>query len=265
MENGAELEPRADGWENRWPALLTLVLVIALQFLARDAFTEEASKILLVLIPTELVLLIVLALFNDHSRKPIVPVRAASIGLTLLAAIYNIVCSGFLIYHLLWKQDDVTSNARTLLGTGVAVFVTNMIVCGLLYWEMDRGGPYYRWWENLPEHQSDEPEHRWHFLFAQDANPEVKQKMKDPNWRPRLGDYLYLGFTNVVAFSPADTMPLTKPAKIMMTAQSAIALATLAVVLARAVGVIGTPPADPKPAPNPIAAVSSAPSPPPSR
>jgi len=62
--------------------------------------------------------------------------------------------------------------------------------------------------------------------------------LADPTWRPHFGDYLYTSFTNATAFSPTDTMPLTRWAKALMAVQSAIALSTTALVVARAVNIL---------------------------
>jgi hypothetical protein len=113
-----------------------------------------------------------------------------------------------------------------LLGSGAAIFITNIIVFGIWYWELDSGGPFARC-----------SAEQWHpdFMFPQMANPELAP----PNWRPLFVDYFYLAVTNVMAFSPTDTMPLARWAKIMMTVQAAVAVSTVLLVLARAVNVLG--------------------------
>jgi uncharacterized membrane protein len=58
-------------------------------------------------------------------------------------------------------------------------------------------------------------------------------------WRPGYIDFLYLSLTNAIAFSPTDTMPLTQTAKAVMAAQSVAALLTIALVVARAVNILG--------------------------
>ena len=60
-----------------------------------------------------------------------------------------------------------------------------------------------------------------------------------PDWRPTFVDYLYVSVTNVMAFSPTDTMPLARWAKMMMTVQAMVALSTAGLVIARAVNVLG--------------------------
>ena len=57
-------------------------------------------------------------------------------------------------------------------------------------------------------------------------------------WEPTLLDYLYTSLTNATAFSPTDTMPLTALAKVLMAMQSVIALATVGIVVARAVNIL---------------------------
>ena len=103
--------------------------------------------------------------------------------------------------------------------------MTNIIVFGIWYWELDRGGPFNRAAGTVPH-----PD----FLFPQMVSPELSPE----HWEPRFLDYLYTSFTNVMAFSPTDTMPLSRWAKSLMALQSAIALSTTALVLARAVNIL---------------------------
>ena len=72
------------------------------------------------------------------------------------------------------------------------------------------------------------------FLFPQQAAPEFAP----PNWQPRFLDYLYLSFTNATAFSPTDTMPFTRWAKMLMLAESGASLLLLVMVAARAVNIL---------------------------
>jgi uncharacterized membrane protein len=60
-------------------------------------------------------------------------------------------------------------------------------------------------------------------------------------WRPQFLDYLYVSFTNASAFSPTDTMPLSRWAKMLMLLQSAISLALAVMVVARAVNILQSP------------------------
>ena len=55
-------------------------------------------------------------------------------------------------------------------------------------------------------------------------------------WLPHFIDYAYVSLTNSSAFSPTDTMPLSSRAKILMGTESAMALITSVVVIAKGVG-----------------------------
>ena len=95
----------------------------------------------------------------------------------------------------------------------------------MLFWEFDRGGPIRR--------QAPDPPPR-DFQFPQDENP----ALAEPAWHPRLADYVYISFTNAIAFSPTDAMPLTRRVKMMMLAESAISATTVLLVAARAVNIL---------------------------
>jgi hypothetical protein len=117
------------------------------------------------------------------------------------------------------------SNPNALLGDGAAIYVTNIIVFGLWYWEFDRGGPVAR-----AQATRQFPD----FLFVQMMNPELAP----PGWSTKIYDYLWLSYTNATAFSPTDIMPMSRWAKQLMTLQSAISLVTVALVVARAVNIL---------------------------
>ncbi len=112
-----------------------------------------------------------------------------------------------------------------LLLKGATIWGTNMITFGLLFWEFDRGGPTRR-------REPDPPPRD--FQFPQDENP----TLAEPGWQPRLTDYVYVSFTNAVAFSPTDVMPLTRRVKMMMLAEAAVSAITTLLVAARAVNIL---------------------------
>ncbi len=116
-------------------------------------------------------------------------------------------------------------SAGPLLVTGGAIWLTNVIVFGLWYWEFDRGGPVAR--ANATRMYPD-------FLFVQMTSPHLAP----PDWEPAFSDYLYLSFTNAAAFSPTDVMPLSRWAKMAMTMQAVISIVTVALVVARAVNIL---------------------------
>ncbi len=116
-------------------------------------------------------------------------------------------------------------NAGPLLITGGAIWLTNVIVFGLWYWEFDRGGPVAR---ALGTHPYPD------FQFVQMSSP----GLAPPDWEPNFADYLYLAFTNAAAFSPTDVMPLSRWAKLAMTVQSGVSLVTVGLIVARAVNIL---------------------------
>jgi len=109
--------------------------------------------------------------------------------------------------------------------TSASIWLTNVVVFALWFWELDRGGPHVR---------SAGMAGRGDFLFPQTADPAVAPA----GWRPGLFDYLYASFTNATALGPTDVLPLTARAKALMMAQSLASLVTLALVAARAVNVL---------------------------
>jgi hypothetical protein len=119
-----------------------------------------------------------------------------------------------------------TGTAGKLLLAGGLVFAYLTIAFAFLYWELDSGGPGRRA-HTVVAHPD--------FAFPQHASPHLAP----PGWRPVFLDYLYLGITNSIAFSPTDTMPLTHWAKLTMAVQSVASLAVLGLVIASAVNVLG--------------------------
>ena len=228
-----EAEQRLPAWlqpgnpESRWPVLLALVAAIAMQRAIPVAYTVVPRWPLIVM---ELLLLIVLLIMN--------PVRLSRfttggqvVSWVLLAAITvdNTASAIILDYRIL--SGEVSNDAAKLLGSGAAVFITNIIVFGIWYWEIDLGGPFAR-----AGAKERNPKRRYpDFLF-----PQMDVRQSAPaDWEPRFVDYLYVSVTNVMAFSPTDTMPLTHRAKAMMTLQALVAVSTIALVFARAVNVLG--------------------------
>lgn len=148
--------------------------------------------------------------------------RKVAIGLVALVSAANMVSLVLLVDTLL---SGHVSDAKALIGAGVLLWVTNVLLFGLWYWELDRGGPVAR---ELDE--EDRPD----FMFPQMTDP----KWAPEDWKPGLIDYLYVSLTNATAFSPTDTMPLTPIAKSLMSAQSLFALVTIGLVVARAVNIL---------------------------
>ncbi|MDT5051432.1 MAG: hypothetical protein QOG75_7360 [Mycobacterium sp.] len=212
---------RAANPEGRLPVLCALITAIALQLAIPVRYTLAPRW---PLITMEVLLLVVLVILN-----PVRLTRSTQLGRytswALLAAITidNTASAALLNYQIVTGR--VSNNAAVLLGSGAAISITNIIAFGIWYWELDSGGPFTR---RTPKRRYPD------FMFPQMANPELAH----PNWAPNFLDYLYVSVTNVMAFSPTDTMPLARWAKIMMTLQAMVAVSTVLLVIARAVNVL---------------------------
>ena len=112
-----------------------------------------------------------------------------------------------------------------LLATGANIWITNVIIFAIWYWELDRGGPAARAAGTDPH-----PD----FLFPQMSDTSGIYR----EWEPQFTDYAYVSFTNATAFSPTDTLPLKPWAKLMMMAQSAISLVIGIMIISRAINVL---------------------------
>jgi len=128
-----------------------------------------------------------------------------------------------LLIHLL--LNGASANAPSLLRAAVHMWVVNVLLFALWFWQLDGGGPL--------ERPTCAPADR-DFLFPQQTEP----LLLESGWRPLFLDYLYVSFTNATAFSPTDAMPLSRWAKMLMLVQSAISLALAVMVVARAVNIL---------------------------
>jgi uncharacterized membrane protein len=209
--------------EPRWPALLAVLAAMSLQLILPDDLIRYLGN--RALIPSlEGGLLLVLLIANPgHISKEESRLRIVGIALIALITVANLVSLIDLIHALLYQSAGHTGG-RSLVYASVPIWLTNVIVFGLWYWELDRGGPATR---QQPQHRQPD------FLFPQMSTPGSA-----PGWTPDFLDYLYTSFTNATAFSPTDTMPITAWAKLLMMLQSLASLVTVAVVVSRAVNIL---------------------------
>jgi hypothetical protein len=203
-----------------WAPQLIVALAILLDLALPNKLTLGPPWLLPALEGLLLVGLIV-ASPNPALRHSVLRRRIA-IGLISLVSAVNAFSLILLCHYLLHGGKE---NGHALILAGVALWGTNVLLFGLWFWELNRGGPVAR---ALKEDAIPD------FLFQQMAEP----RFAEPDWAPGLVDYLYTSLTNATAFSPTDTMPLTATAKWLMSAQSLIALTTVGPVVARAVNIL---------------------------
>lgn len=210
---------RTDG-EQRFIPSLAGVAAMVLQTIVPERFAVRPHLLLPAL---EIALLIGLVISNPvRIDRESTLLRAGGLALIAVITTSNAVSAVMLVRHL--ANGSSGASGGTLLLTGVSLLGTNTIAFAFWYWELDRGGPAARAHGRKPY-----PD----FLFTQMSSPE----MAPHDWEPAFLDYLYLSFTNAVAFSPTDVMPMRRWAKMLMLVQSSISIVTIALVISRAVNI----------------------------
>jgi uncharacterized membrane protein len=204
--------------ESRWQARIAVIVAALLYLTLPGKYTLGPEWVFPAL---EGVLLIILTFWSGRMADK--PARIAALALIAIVSIANLASLVLLVRAL---AHGLHIPGRELLYSAIAIWLTNVIVFALWFWELDRGGPEAR---RLADHP--EPD----FLFPQMITPGCSQ----PGWTPVFLDYLYVSFTNATAFSPTDTLPLTQWAKMLMLVESLVSLTSITLVAARAVNVLG--------------------------
>jgi hypothetical protein len=207
-----------------WFAEATLLVAVGLQILTWHANGDLSYGLHPLIIVSEAGLIVLLSIIGRHARLLGRTVyRTLSFVLLGLISAENISSIIIITHLLITPGNEVTG--YNLLTSAIAIFLTNIIVFALWYWEIDSPGLTGKRWSR---HDKD-------FQFLQQDMP---GEFRD--WQPQFSDYLYLSLTNAVNFAPADTRPLTSQAKALMGTQSLISVLTLALVVARSVSILGS-------------------------
>jgi uncharacterized membrane protein len=205
-----------DRTEPFWPALAAVAGALGLYLTLPHRLTMGPPWLLPGL---EALLLAPLALTTPHRRPgESGHIRRIALGLIGIIGAANAVALGLLVHFLL---GGGRASGGDLLVSAITVWLTNVLVFALWYWELDRGGPASR--RRAGGGRGD-------FLFPQQA-------MSEP-WGPDFVDYLYVSFTNATSLGPTDTVPLSRWAKLLMMLQALVSLLTLVLVAAHAVNVL---------------------------
>jgi hypothetical protein len=208
--------------EKRWPVTLAVLVLIILLVVAPDRLTVGPRWLL----PTIEFVFLIAVIVTDPGRidRRSSALRSLGIAFTVVLALGALSMTILLVVDLV-KGSPATQSAGPLLVTGGLVWITNDVTFAILYWQLDGGGPAARVF--TPPTYPD-------FAFPQHMNPDLAP----PGWRPVFVDYLYLGFTNALAFSPTDAMPMTNWAKLTMAVEAFTSLIILSLVVANAVNVL---------------------------
>jgi hypothetical protein len=220
------LDKRAKEGDPLWPAQVAVGIAIALHLTLSDKLVIGPRWLIPAVEGLLLITLVVIAparasrlrLVWRHSRSLLWTI----LGLVMLTYLVSL---GLLVHYLVTGGQ---TGGRALIGSGIVLWVTNVLLFSVIYFDLDRGGPLSRY-----EHRMAWPD----FQFPQMENPDFTPLGKE--WRPSFLDYLYTSLTNATAFSPTDTMPITQIAKVLMGIQGTAAIVTVGLVVARAVNILG--------------------------
>ncbi len=218
--------------EHRWPAAIAILVALVLYALLPSSFTPSLRYVVVGLC---VLMFIPLLILNPHHLQRETRGRggwaAARRSLLLIA---NQIALVQLVYLLVTERSDGPS----LLLAALQVWVTNVIAFALVYWEMDRGGPVAR--RLKPRGEVKLADFRFPQDEDHDAIDEVRgRSSKVADWMPGYVDYLYFSASNSMAFSPTDAMPLSHRAKLLMVFEAFAGFVILALVIARAVSLLG--------------------------
>lgn len=204
-------------------AQLALITAIALQVAVLAVSHDLSFGPQYLIISTEIAMAVLLAFTVNVKSMRSVNLQKLAAGVLLAFLSFANISSLVLVLNSLIVTHTAVSGTQ-LLASAVAIFLTNIIVYALWYWEIDSPGlTHSRWSRNEKD-----------FQFTQQDKP-----AEHPGWRPEFVDYLYLSVTNAVNFAPADTRPLSRSAKMLMMSQALVSVFTLALVLARSVSILG--------------------------
>jgi hypothetical protein len=208
--------------ESRWPPALAILFVLFLMATLPGHVTALPVWVSYLAAPAVLLPMVAVALTAGNrlwlgiERTIIILVATVYVANTI-AELADLI--GAITLH------PSGQNAFSLLSSSVTIWVANVLTFSLLYWQVDRGGPYGR-----ASNLSAKPD----WVFPQPATPEDLP----PDWRPLFLDYLYLGYNTATAFSPTDALPLTRRAKMLMMMESTISLLTMVIILSHAINII---------------------------
>ncbi len=205
--------------EPRWPASLALLTCVLLYVVLPSRLVVGPRWLLPVLVALPLAPLSA----RRHRHPNESPwIRKVVLVLITIVTLANITSVALLVHRLLSSN---VSQGTQLIDSAVSIWLTNVIIYGVWFWEIDRGGP----------HRRAGTEDLWPDIqFPQMGSPELSP----PDWRPHFFDYLYTSFANGTSFAPADAMPLTLRLKVLFASEAAVSLVAIVVVGARAINIL---------------------------
>jgi hypothetical protein len=209
--------------EPRWPVVVTILATLVMLAVLPGRVRAFPAWTAYVLVAAVLTPMAAVALTRGSALWLRVE-RTTTLSFFVFAGLVNIANLLNLIRSIVDRSAGI--GGMQLLASSIGVWVTNVLIFSLLYWQMDRNGP---------EARANNAGARPDWQFPQTGAPEDAPL----NWRPTFVDYLFIGFSTATAFSPTDALPLTSRAKMLMMLESAISLATIVIVASRAINILG--------------------------
>ena len=199
-----------------WVAFIVMVIV-GLQLPLPDVVTIGPTWLVPFIELAGIPIVAVLYLVAGEHKGLVTGTMTGFLIFLVLASVMNAV---LLLINLV---NGYTESGAALLFAGFAVLIVNVLSFGIVYWWMDAGGPVARMTGRATTKD---------FLFPQQGMDGME------SWQPALLDYLFTAYTNIIAFSPTDTMPLSHRVKVLFVIQSSTAVVTIVVTLSRAINLI---------------------------
>lgn len=199
----------------RWPAAVATLVIGVAYALVSAQLRVGPPWLLFAIVAIANVPLTIVVLRGRHDLA-----RPAGLALLTLITLAVIASAALLAIRLPSKGVP----APALLRDAVLLWVSNLLTFALWYWEIDTGGPAKR----RRHHVSTD------FIFPQMTEGGSHARA----WSPGFVDYLFLAFNTSTAFSPTDTMVLSRRAKVLMMTQSLVSLLVIGVLVARAINTL---------------------------
>ena len=211
---------RGERW---WPVALAILATAALHVALPAKYRVNPSWLPLAVTLALLAVLIIGDPGRIDRQKPWLRIATGTvIGLVTLA---NLISAVRLLVDILTSSKLFAANPTGLLATGGVIWATNVIVFGLWYWDLDRGGAAAR---------AHHPDANPAFVFPEMQNTDFVPA----TWVPQFADYLTLAFWTATAFSPTDVSAIKCWAKLLMMIEAAVSLGLSVIVIARAINIL---------------------------
>ena len=208
--------------ESRWPAFGAAVVIIAGQ--SWVAVSLLLNPVWLFPVISAILLAVSVAVYLPPRTEPSPLMLALAVSLVGVLVIANAVSLVRLVRDIFVGRSGL--DPVGLLLVGIVLWVVNIAIFALVYWELDGDGPEARadGYRNFPD-----------LVFPQQQFDQ--HGLAPANWKPTFPDYVYVSLTAATAFSPTDAMPYSKRIKLIMGVESTMSLAIIAMIVARAINI----------------------------